>query len=171
TARTAWARRKMRASLVCCKNVSKVGRASWGKCSLRVRIRVVSRIKYYKNIHTPRHPTWFPDYRSTAFSTQIFRNLLSGARGPQTHVSYACLPRVLPPRSRLTLDEVLSFDLSPIGKDKCVGLFALNKQCAVVLLANMLHKLRVAKPAIGDHHRRGQLQASSSKSQPPFIEH
>src|SRR5438445_13496838 len=67
----------MRASLVCCKNVSKVGRASWGKCSLRVRIRVVSRIKYYKNIHTPRHPTWFPYYRSTAFSTQIFRDLLT----------------------------------------------------------------------------------------------
>src|SRR5437870_11238033 len=66
----------MRASLVCCKNVSKVGRASWGKCSLRVRIRVVSRIKYYKNISTPRHPTWFPYYRSTTFPTQIFRDLL-----------------------------------------------------------------------------------------------
>src|SRR5712671_3873800 len=38
TARTAWARRKRRAFLVCCKNVSKVGKASSGKCSLRVRI-------------------------------------------------------------------------------------------------------------------------------------
>src|SRR4030095_8951153 len=76
TSRTAWARRETRASWVCFKNVSKVGRASSGKCSLRVRIRVVSRIKYYKNISTPRHPTWLPYYRSTAFPPQISRKLL-----------------------------------------------------------------------------------------------
>src|SRR5438874_11749201 len=29
-----------------------------------------------KNISTPRHPTWLPYYRSTAFPTQIFRKLL-----------------------------------------------------------------------------------------------
>ena len=34
---------------------------------------MVSRINYYKNISTPRHPTWPPYYRSTAFPTQIFR--------------------------------------------------------------------------------------------------
>jgi hypothetical protein len=38
---------------------------------------VVSSINYYKNISTPRHPTWFPYYRSTAFPTQIFRDLLA----------------------------------------------------------------------------------------------
>ena len=38
TLRTAWARRKTRASLVCFKKVSKVGRASSGKRSFRVRI-------------------------------------------------------------------------------------------------------------------------------------
>ncbi len=38
---------------------------------------VVSSINYYKNISTPRHPTWFPYYRSTAFPTQIFRDLLT----------------------------------------------------------------------------------------------
>jgi hypothetical protein len=37
---------------------------------------VVSRIKYYKNISTPRYSTWFPYSRSTAFPTQIFRDLL-----------------------------------------------------------------------------------------------
>ena len=42
---------------------------------------VVSRINYYKNISTPRHPTWFPYYRSTAFPTQIFRDLLPCANG------------------------------------------------------------------------------------------
>jgi hypothetical protein len=38
---------------------------------------VVSRIKYYKNISTPRYSTWFPYSRSTAFPTQIFRGLLT----------------------------------------------------------------------------------------------
>jgi hypothetical protein len=37
---------------------------------------VVSRIKYYKNISTPRHPAWFLYYRSTVFPTQTFRDLL-----------------------------------------------------------------------------------------------
>src|SRR5262245_51819719 len=77
TSRTAWARRKTRASLVCFKKVSKVGRAASGKCSLRVRMRVVSRIKYYKNSSTSQHLTWFLYYRSTAFPTQIFRKLLT----------------------------------------------------------------------------------------------
>src|SRR5215813_15229776 len=54
TSRTAWARRNTRASLVCLKKVSKVDRALSGKWSLRVRMMVVSRIKYYKNISTPR---------------------------------------------------------------------------------------------------------------------
>src|SRR6266516_3006172 len=49
TSRTAWARRNTRASLVCFKNVSKVGRASSGKWSLRVRMMGVSRKNYYKN--------------------------------------------------------------------------------------------------------------------------
>jgi hypothetical protein len=40
-----------------------------------------------------------------------------------------------------------------------------------VLLAHMLHQLRVAKPAISDHQRRGQLQAPAPKSQQPLIEH
>src|SRR5215831_5779852 len=50
TSRTACARRKTRASFVCFKKVSKVGRASSGKWSLRVRMRGVSTIKYYKNM-------------------------------------------------------------------------------------------------------------------------
>ena len=36
----------------------------------------VSRIKYYKNISTPRHPTWFSYYKNITFPTQIFRVLL-----------------------------------------------------------------------------------------------
>src|SRR5207247_2229790 len=65
-----------RASLVCFKKQSRVGRASSGKWSVSVRIMVVSRIKYYKNVNTSRHPTGFSYYKSTAFPTQIFRDLL-----------------------------------------------------------------------------------------------
>src|SRR5262249_31185635 len=49
TLRTAWARRKTRASLVCLRKVSKVGSACSGKWSLRVRIVVVSGKNYYNN--------------------------------------------------------------------------------------------------------------------------
>src|SRR5947209_12449023 len=76
TSRTAWARRKTRASFVCFKKVSKVGRASSGKCSLRVRMRVVSRIKYYKNITIPPPTPCLSSSRNKAFSTQISRKLL-----------------------------------------------------------------------------------------------
>src|SRR5499427_6807603 len=55
TSRTAWARRKTRASFVCFKKVSKVGRASSGKRSVSVRIVVLSTIKYYKNMKIPRY--------------------------------------------------------------------------------------------------------------------
>src|SRR5688500_17748214 len=66
----------MRASLVCFKKVSKVGRASSGKCNLRGRMRVVSTIKYYNNIQMLRHTMCLPSYRNKAFPTQIFRKLL-----------------------------------------------------------------------------------------------
>jgi len=46
TSRTAWARRNPRASLVCFKNVSKVGRAHRESEVLRVRIVGVSRKNY-----------------------------------------------------------------------------------------------------------------------------
>src|SRR5215510_4586177 len=77
TARTAWARRKTRASLVCFKKVSKVGRAASGKCSLRVRMQGVSTIKYYKNTIIPHYSTCLPSYRHKAFPTQISRKLLN----------------------------------------------------------------------------------------------
>src|SRR5688500_5820644 len=66
----------MRASLVCFKKVSKVGRASSGKYNLRGRMRVVSTIKYYNNIQMLRHTMCLPSYRNKAFPTQIFRKLL-----------------------------------------------------------------------------------------------
>ncbi len=66
---------------------------------------------------------------------------LGGAGGPQTHGAYARLPGVLPPRPRLTLDEVLAFDLPPIGSGKGIGRFPLHQQGALVLTAHMLQKL------------------------------
>ena len=58
------------------KNASNVGRASLGKCSLRVRMRVVSRVKYYNNTKIPPHTMCLSSYRNKAFSTQISRKLL-----------------------------------------------------------------------------------------------
>ena len=37
---------------------------------------MVSRINYYKKYQHPTSPTWLPYYKSTAFPTQIFRDLL-----------------------------------------------------------------------------------------------
>ena len=53
-----------------------MGKASSGKCNLRVRMWVVSGIKYYKNRTRSRHTLYLPSYRHIAFSTQIFRKLL-----------------------------------------------------------------------------------------------
>jgi hypothetical protein len=52
-------------------------------------MRVVSRIKYYKNISTPHHLTGLLYYRSTAFPTQIFRKLLLGMMNPEAEVFVA----------------------------------------------------------------------------------
>jgi len=73
-------------------------------------------------------------------------------------------PGVLPPRPRLTLDELEAFDLAPIGQGKHIGLFALKERCALMLTTRMLHELRVTKPTIGDDERRGQRHTTSCKS-------
>src|SRR5438445_13598516 len=76
TSRAACARRKYRGSLVCFKKVSKISRASSGKCSLRVRMRGVSIIKYYKNIKILCQTTGFPSYQNKTFPPQISQELL-----------------------------------------------------------------------------------------------
>ena len=57
TARTAWARRKPRASWVCCTQVSQVERALSGTWRLRVRRRGGSTRQYDKHATISRHPT------------------------------------------------------------------------------------------------------------------
>ena len=57
TSRTAWARRKPRASLVCCTQVSQVERASSGTWRLRVRRRGGSTRQYDKHAKISRHTT------------------------------------------------------------------------------------------------------------------
>jgi len=84
TSRTAWARRKIRASFVFFKQVSRGGRASSGKWSLRVRRQVGSTINDYKNSKIPRYIMGLPAYRHKAFLTQIFRKLLIHANSSQT---------------------------------------------------------------------------------------
>src|SRR5713226_8049682 len=82
---------------------------------------------------------------------------------PKPHVVYPWLPRGLPPPPHLALDEVVSFDLVAIGQGKDVGLFAFHKQSALMRIAHMLHKLRVAEPTVGNHDGRRQLHAT-----PPY---
>jgi hypothetical protein len=72
TARTAWARRNVQASFVFFKKVSRVGRASSGKCSLRVRMQVVSTRNCYKNRTIPRHTTCLPSLSAPSLSISNF---------------------------------------------------------------------------------------------------
>ena len=69
--------------------VSKVGRASSGKWSLRVRIEGSPGKNYYKNIIL-RHIDMVTSYRNKTFPTQIFRKLLC------TISSLACLSTAMP---------------------------------------------------------------------------
>ena len=82
TSRTAWARRKTRASLVCFKKVSKVGRASSGKCSLRVRIWGSPAINYYKNIQILRHTMCLPSGLDHGIGHFMLFEVDSEARAP-----------------------------------------------------------------------------------------
>jgi hypothetical protein len=85
------------------------------------------------------------------------RHLAIGRAGsPQPHVADVWLPGVLTPWPRLPLDEVLPFDLSAISQGKDIRLFALDEPRALVRVVHMVHELRVAKPTIGDDHRRRQ---------------
>src|SRR5882672_5535034 len=45
--------------------------------------------------------------------------------GAKPHVTHTHLPRVLLPAPPLALDQVVAFDLSPIGQGKAIGRFAL----------------------------------------------
>src|ERR1700720_36116 len=90
---------------------------------------------------------------------------------PKPHVVYPCLPRGLLPPPRLTLNEVVSFDLLSIGQGKYVGLFAFHKQGALMRIANMLHKLRVAEPTVGNYDWRRQLQATPPQRRHTLVEH
>src|SRR6266849_4903288 len=68
-------------------------------------------------------------------------------------------------------DEVVPFDLLSIGQGKNIGLFTLNKQSALMRIANMLHKLRVAEPTVGNYDGRRQLHATPTKRCHAFVKH
>ena len=69
------------------------------------------------------------------------------------------------------MDEVVPFDCLAIGQGKDIGLFTLHEHGALMLIANMLHKLRVAKPTIGNHYGRRQRQATPCKRRQTLVEH
>ena len=79
TSRTAWARRKTRASFVCLSTVSQVGRAGSGNWRCSVRIGVLFHLNYYENYENAivcPEIVRIPPYRSNIFSTQTFQELL-----------------------------------------------------------------------------------------------
>src|SRR5438093_13623730 len=79
---------------------------------------------------------------------------IGGARGPQPHVAYPWLPGVIPP-GPLALDQVVPCDPSPVGEGKAVRGLPFHQQGPLMLLADMPHQLRVAKPTIASDDRRG----------------
>jgi hypothetical protein len=55
--------------------------------------------------------------------------------GAKPHVPYPCLPRILMPVPPTALDQVVAFDLSPIGQGETIGCFALYQQGALCVVA------------------------------------
>ena len=58
----------------------------------------------------------------------------------------------------------MALDLPPIGQCEGIGTLPFHKECPLVRRRDMAHELRIAKPAIRDDHRRGQLHAASPES-------
>src|SRR5262249_40510719 len=74
TSRTAWARRKTRASFVCFNTVSKAERASLGKWSWRVRMALLFSLKYYKNTKICHDIVQLFSYQSKPFQLEFSRS-------------------------------------------------------------------------------------------------
>jgi hypothetical protein len=76
---------------------------------------------------------------------------------------------MLMPASPLALDQVVAFNLLPIGQSKTIGGFALYQHCPLMGITHMLHEIRVAKPTLGRDHRRRQCHAASVQSRQALL--
>src|SRR6516165_1328883 len=83
---------------------------------------------------------------------------------PQPRIAYPRHLLALPPRPIAVLLQVMALDLPPIGQCEGIGTLPFHKECPLVSRRDMAHELRIAKPAIGHDHWRGQRNAAPAKS-------
>jgi len=65
----------------------------------------------------------------------------------------------------------MALDLPPIGQCEGIGTLPFHKERPLVSRRDMAHELRIAKPAIGHDHWRGQRNAAPAKSRQTPVEH
>lgn len=75
------------------------------------------------------------------------------------------------PAPPLALDQVVAFDLAPIGQGKTIGRLPLHHQGPLMGITHMLHELRVTKPTVSHAHRRWQCHGAPPKGSQALIEH
>src|SRR5262249_31127673 len=91
--------------------------------------------------------------------------------GPQPRIAHPRHLLARPPRPLAVLLQVVALDLPSIGQVEGVGTLPFHQEGAFVGRRDMAHELRIAKPAIGDDHRRGQLDAALAECRHTSIEH
>src|SRR5262245_33503032 len=90
---------------------------------------------------------------------------------PQPRIAYPRDLLAVPPGPLAVLLQVVALDLPSIGQVEGVGTLPFHQEGAFVGRRNMARELRIAKPAIGDDHRRGQLDAALAECRHTSIEH
>src|SRR5215510_11607807 len=91
--------------------------------------------------------------------------------GAQPRIAHPRHLRTRPPRPLAVLLQVVALDLPSIGQVEGVGTLPFHQEGACVGRRDMAHELRIAKPAIGDDHRRGQLDAALAECRQTSTEH
>src|SRR5918999_64865 len=91
--------------------------------------------------------------------------------GPQPRIAHPRHLLARPPGPIAVLLQVVALDLPPIGQVEGVGALPFHQEGALVGRRDMAHELRIAKPAIGHDHRRGQRDAAPAQSCQTPVEH
>src|SRR5215510_16187013 len=79
--------------------------------------------------------------------------------------------RARPPGPLALMLQVGPLDLAPIRQREDIGTFPFYEEGTLVCHSHVAHELRIAKPAIGDNHRRGQRHAASAECCHASIQH
>src|SRR5215471_6363466 len=90
---------------------------------------------------------------------------------PQPYITHPRDLGAVTPGPLAVLLQVMALDLAPIGQCEGIGTLPFHEECALVRRGYVAHELRIAKPAIGDDHRRGQRDAALAECPHTSIEH